>query len=396
MDITSTIPCPPIRWLGAGLLLLAGCVEPYAPAVIDAPTAYLIVDGFLNGNGKTRIKLSRTTTLKATTAPPAERGAKLFVVDNTGTRHALTEQSSGYYLSDSLLLNPARQYQLRITTAANVAYASDLVPLKVTPPIDKLTWQLSGDDLRVALSTHDASGQARYYRWSFLETWEFNSVYSSYLQYNPLRKRIVGRATPVRTCWRTERPFTIKQASSAQLSQNMLTDVPMLTLSGHSERFMVRYSLLVNQYAETAEEFAYYELLRKNTEAIGTLNDPLPTQLTGNVHRLDATTEPVLGYVAAHTQQQQRLFINRQDLAVATGWQFDSFYQNCSTTPAREILADYKPILLPGQTYMFADPGSLPLEVILSGSGDTLGYTGAPAACVDCRLHGSLTRPSFW
>jgi hypothetical protein len=92
-------------------------VEPYVPAVVDAPTSALVVDGFINGNGRTRIKLSRTTSLVTTTAPPVEKGAKLFVVDDTGQRYALTEKASGSYQSDSLQLNPARQYQLRITAA---------------------------------------------------------------------------------------------------------------------------------------------------------------------------------------------------------------------------------------------------------------------------------------
>jgi hypothetical protein len=47
------------RRYGTSLLLLSlgGCVEPYLPEVVDAPTNYLVVDGFINGNGVTRIKL---------------------------------------------------------------------------------------------------------------------------------------------------------------------------------------------------------------------------------------------------------------------------------------------------------------------------------------------------
>jgi hypothetical protein len=120
---------------------LAGCVEPYVPEVLAAPSSYLVVDGFINGNGRTTVLLMRTASVAATGAPAVEKGAKVFIVDDAGTRYALAEPTAGTYRSDSLVLSPARRYQVRLTTAANAAYESDLVPLKVTPPIDKLGWQ---------------------------------------------------------------------------------------------------------------------------------------------------------------------------------------------------------------------------------------------------------------
>ncbi|RZL13514.1 MAG: DUF4249 domain-containing protein, partial [Hymenobacter sp.] len=277
--------------VGLALVGLGGCVEPYVPAVLNAPTSFLVVDGFINGNGRTRISLSRTTNVAAATAPPIEKGAKLFIVDNTGSRYVLSERIPGSYQSDSLLLPTGRQYQLRITTAGNAAYASDLVPLKVTPVIDKLAWQLNEDKVAVNLNTHDDSQQSRFYRWSLVETWEFNAAYRSNLEYFPKPKpgfyRVDARVTPIYTCWRTERRSTIKQGSTAQLSRDALTDFTLVDISTRAERLKIRYSVLVNQYAETAEEFAYYDQLRKNTEAVGTVNDPLPSQLTGNVHRVD-------------------------------------------------------------------------------------------------------------
>jgi hypothetical protein len=105
------------RW-GARLLLvgLGGCVDPYVPDVINASTRYLVVDGFINGNGATRIKLSRTQDIATTTAPAAETKATLYIMSAAGARYALRERSPGFYQSDSLVLSPG-QYQLRISTA---------------------------------------------------------------------------------------------------------------------------------------------------------------------------------------------------------------------------------------------------------------------------------------
>jgi hypothetical protein len=387
------------RRYGTSLLLLSlgGCVEPYLPEVVDAPTNYLVVDGFINGNGVTRIKLSRTATVLATAAPPVEKGAKIDIVDNTGVRYALKENASGSYQSDSLLLNSMRQYQLRISLATGSAmYESSLVPLKTTPPIDDIKWQLDGSQVQLSLSTHDATGQSRYYRWGFIETWEFTAAFESRIEYDPQQKVIIPRITPIYTCWRTEIPTGIKQGSSAQLSQDALTNIALLTLPSQSERFKIRYSVLVSQYAETAEEFAYYELLRKNTEAIGTVNDPLPSQLTGNVHRIDNTAEPVLGYVGAHTVQRKRLFINRAELALPAGWQFDTPYKGCTVDSTAETLFPYDPLSVPyPRTRVFVVPQNIPIDLWVS-NGFIIGYIGSSSECADCRTRGSNVKPSYW
>jgi hypothetical protein len=377
---------------GLTLVCLGGCIESYLPDVSNTSTNYLVVDGFINGNGITRIKLSRTASLATTTIPPAEKSASLFIVDNTGRRYTLTEKNSGNYQSDSLLLDASRQYQLRITTATNATYQSDLTPLKVTPPIDDLNFAVNGTQVGVQLSTHDATGQSRYYRWSFVETWLFHAAFESRLKYNRQTKTVVARDTSLYTCWRTERPSGIRQASTIQLSQDALLNALVLPLSGRNERLQIRYSVLVSQYAETPEEFAYFELLRKNTEAIGTINDPLPVQLTGNVHRVDDANEPVLGFVGAHTTQMRRLFIDRKDLPPQATAQFDSPYTDCIL--GYEFLCDfYIGCISFPNTRFFQQPNAIPIGYTTEGPA---GYLSATPECADCRTRGTLNRPSFW
>ncbi|RZK31070.1 MAG: DUF4249 domain-containing protein, partial [Hymenobacter sp.] len=236
------------------LLALGGCVEPYVPAVLEAPTSFLVVEGFINGNGRTRIMLSRTANLAATATPAIEKGAKLSVVDEAGGRYNLSEKTAGFYQSDSLTLPAGRQYQLRITTAGGATYASALVPLKVTPNFDKLAWTLNGDQVDIQVNTHDANTQSRFYRWSFIETWQFNAGLHSNIEHHgsnpPFPYHVIDvRTTPIYTCWRTERPTTIKQTSTAQLSQDALTNFTVLSILNRAERLKIRYSVLVSQVA---------------------------------------------------------------------------------------------------------------------------------------------------
>ncbi|RZL13513.1 MAG: DUF4249 domain-containing protein [Hymenobacter sp.] len=381
---------------GLALVGLGSCVEPYVPAVLDAPTSALVVDGFINGNGPTTVLLSRTATLAAATLP-AEKGAKLFIVDDMGLRYPLLEKTSGTYRSDSLVLSAARRYQLRITTAGNATYESALVPLKITPPIEKLSWKLASNQVQIGLDTHDPNQLARYYRWGFTETWEFNSSTRSLLEYDAKRDELVLRTTPIYTCWRTEQRSGIRQGNTAQLSEDRLTDFPILDLSARAERVRIRYSVLVRQYAETAEEFAYYDLLRKNTEAVGTVNDPLPSQLTGNVRRVDNVGEPVLGFVSAHTVQTKRLFVDNKDLNLPGDWVYDSPYQGCSIDSLAEEVFPFDPKgPLAPKTRLFNQPGTVPVIFYLTPNKVIRGYVGSSPECADCRLRGSNVKPSFW
>ncbi|GAA4500618.1 hypothetical protein GCM10023172_21140 [Hymenobacter ginsengisoli] len=381
------------------LLGLAGCIESYMPDVVAAPASYLVVDGFINGNGRTRILLSRSLSVGSAEAAPVVRGATLFIADTTGQRYSLRETAvAGTYISDSLQLPTGRRYQLQLTLgtgASAPAYASQLVPLKVTPDFDQLELVHQDGQVRVLASTHDPSGSARFYRWRASETWEFNAPRRSELEV--IGGLVRPRVTPIYTCYRSEQPSGIVQASTASLRQDFLSQQRILAFSDRAERVKVRYSVLVTQIAETAEEFAYYELLRKNTEAVGTVNDPLPTQLTGNVHRVGDATEPVLGFVGAHTVVQRRLFATPASLGLPKDWAFDDPYSSCAFGP--ELVPDpndkislriYRP-----NTRVFKSGDNVPTQYYIV-SGDTLGYEGGPRACVDCRTRGTTVKPSFW
>ncbi|MEJ7663239.1 MAG: DUF4249 family protein [Hymenobacter sp.] len=250
--------------------------------------------------------------------------------------------------------------------------------------------------MQIRLNTQDPTGQSRFYRWHYTETWEFNSLHMSVLEY---RDGIIkDRITPIYTCWRTEQTSFIRQASTASLSQDAVSNLPLTSFSDRAERVRVRYSILVSQYAETAEEFAYLEVLRKNTEAVGTVNDPLPSQLTGNVHRVGSdTSEPVLGFIGAHTVQQKRLFLTLQDLGLPYNWPFDSPYAACTEFNERVPNPDDKPpnIIYIPYTQLFAGPTYVPTYYYVD-NGITLGYLGSKRECVDCRVRGTNVKPSFW
>jgi hypothetical protein len=371
--------------LGIGLLLamLNGCVDRYLPEVISAPARYLVVDGFVNLNGVTIIRLSRTQALAATTVAPAESQATVSILDESGITYPLTEQEPGRYTSANLNLRPEGHYQLRLRTAAGRDYASDLVAARQTPAIDSVTWALTGPNVQIYVNTHDASNNARYYRWDFTETWEFRSAYQSNLEY--VNNKIQPRAEDVYTCWRTENSTAIKLSNTMRLSQDVVAKFPLHAVAANAGRLSRRYSILVRQHAQTAEEYAYWEQLQKNTESLGTLFDPLPSQLTGNVHCLSDAAEPVLGYVGAASSTEQRIFISQNELPPT---RFLTGYESCGTLDT---------VLLANVPTYFGSQVQLPVyPIYLPRSSTLLGYAAGTAECIDCRRRGTNQKPSFW
>ena len=376
------------KWLAslAGLAgLLGGCVEQYLPEAIGTPPDYVVVEGFINLNGVTTVHLSRTRSLQAGAASPAEAKASVAILDEAGTRYPLAEQAAGTYTSASLTLSPSHQYQLRLRTAAGRDYASDLVAGKVSPAIDEVTWAVEPTGIQIYVGTHDATNATRYYRWEYQETWEFYSAFQSSYDYQ--NGQLVPRQDNINHCWHQEVSHAILLNNSSQFSQDVVAKFPLALLATNSERLGVKYSILVQQHAQTAEEFAYWEKLRKNTENLGTLFDPLPSQLSGNVHSLNDASELVLGYVGAGAVAEKRLFIDRsqlpRDLANA---RFVTGYEGCTQLDT---------VAVGNAAYYFGTGARVPVFAA-DGFLPPRRYTAGTPECVDCRLRGTNVKPSYW
>jgi len=370
------------------LLALAGCVDPYMPDVITASRSYLVVDGFINSQGVTQIKLSRTYNLTDGT-PPAEGGATVYIEAEAGGRFPLRESPGGLYRSDALTLDATRRYRLAISTNGGLQYASDFVPVKNTPAIDSIIWEAAADELKIKVNSHDDRNATQYYRWTYEQTWEFAPVVYTGLEYSNFAVRPRTVAFPNR-CWRSTTSSAIKIGKTTNLGQDVVANYVLHTMPNTAEQLYYKYSILVRQHGLTRAEYDYWDLLKKNTESIGTLFDPLPSQLTGNVRCLSNTDELVLGFVSAHSVTEKRIFISRSQLP---RWPLSNGYEGCQQLDS--LIID-PAIPLPSflETY-FGSQQVIPVNEITSGS-SLRGYTASTVDCLDCRRRGTDVRPSFW
>ena len=231
-------------------------------------------------------------------------------------------------------MTSSNKYGLKIMTTGGKAYQSDLVVAKNSPPIDSVYYRIESDGLRVYADTHDPANNTKYYRWDFEETYEFHSSFQSfdYLSTTPI-DTVLPRTLDqhIFICWRGDVSSTILLNSSAKLAKDVITDNPITFIASSSEKIATRYSILVKQYALTTDAYNYFQQLKKNTEKLGSIFDPQPSELPGNIHCVSDPTETVLGYITAGSPAETRIFISNR---VLPAWQSITAYTGCKMDTA--------------------------------------------------------------
>lgn len=370
-------------------LTLIRCKDPYVSPYVSPPTGYLVVDGFISGSGPTRFTLGRTIPVSTNVKPPVETNAHLQVEGDDNSIFTLNELGNGVYGIDTLPLNPAAKYRLRIHTAGNKDYLSDYVPFRNTPAIDSISWSIDNSGVNIYANTHDPSNNTRYYQWQFVETWKYSSAEYSTAIFQKTQPFVVGRSAEdqIYYCWKNNISTSILLGSSVKLSQDVISRQLLTHVSKDDPQLSIKYSIIVNQYALTEDAYNYLTLMQKNTETLGSIFDAQPSYLKGNIHGLSDPTEQVIGFISAGTVQQQRIFIDRSQLPLEWRYIFSCILPDTVVPPDSASIWDF---FGPGRAF-------IPVEMHYNDNGIFDGWTANGANCVDCRTQGgSTTRPSFW
>ncbi len=378
----------------------SACKKPYMPPATSGQKSYLVVEGAINtGTDSTIIHLTHTvplTTPSAASAVP-ETNAAVAVESNANATYPLKETGNGYYVSPGLNLSASGQYRLRITTSANKTYVSDFVPVKNSRPIDSVSFQAQHTGVQLAVSTHDPSDTSRYYRYEFSETWIIHADYFSGLIVQRVPEdMIVQRPVEdqIYTCWSSDQSSDIILGTTEKLTKDVLVNSPVTFIDSHSEKLGTRYSILVKQHALTKQAFQYYLQLSKNTEKLGSIFDPQPSTLTGNIHCITDPAEPVIGFITAGSTTQLRLYVNKSDLPAVEDYRVHPPYDQCFLDSTYYLDPKYHGANTVDSKIFHGN--AIPIAPIGFPGHPPIGYTASAGICVDCTLRGSSTPPPFW
>ena len=359
------------------LLLLNSCITPFIPKEIDNKEM-IIVDGLITDQpGRNTIKLLRSLPPGTNNANfPVVQGCIVTVTDDQGNSFNFTETEAGTYTSDSAEFQGSigRSYTLHINTHSypnNHNYESYPMEMKSVPPIDSVYYEkvtISESDImnymeegcQVYLDTHDPTNQCKYYRWEFVETWEFHPYYT--VQNN--------------ICWISANSELINIKNTSVLDKDNITRYPLYFISNKTDRLLVKYSILVNQYSLNEEEYHYWEQLRKQSEQIGGLYDIIPSSVTNNVYCLDDPNEKVLGYFSVSAKASKRIFVKDHFRGVVNKYTADYCWPD-TIIKNGPISGLNHSVWLIRETYNY--------WIVTHNEG-----------CADCTANGTNIRPDYW
>jgi Domain of unknown function (DUF4249) len=382
--------------------LISSCKKPYAPPIVTSDNNYLVVEGIINtGQDSTFIRLSRTVKISSTTTAKPELNAIITVESDQNNSYSLKEDSDGLYSSPALNLSMINKYRLRIKTANNKEYLSDFVEARSTPAIDSVTYEGKDGGAQIYANTHDPQNKTRYYRWDFDETWQYIAFEQSFYKLGadslPVYRNL-NSSDNLFFCYKSGHSKNVLIGSTAKLTGDVIFKLPVDFIHAESGKVSHGYSILLRQYALTEDGYNYWQILKKNTEQLGTIFDAQPSNLTGNIHCTTNPAEPVIGYLSASTVTTKRAFVDQYKLIL--------------TTP--NYLPPPDASTCPGGTIHVAPESTFKerLQITL-GSGDSVltvaeqpidapaitAYRYTLVECVDCRRKapfGTITKPVFW
>jgi hypothetical protein len=136
----------------------------------------------------------------------------------------------------------------------------------------------------------------------------------------------------------------------------------------------------------TKDWYEWEQKLKKNTEQLGSIFDPQPSQTGGNIHNMTDPSETVVGFIGCSSQTEERIFVDRSQLPAVHVY---SGYELCvqdTVLNAKKPLYDY-----------FGTGFGIPIQPYHDDFGNLTKYYGSAGGCVDCRLKGGSTvQPDFW
>ena len=366
--------------------ILMGCRTPYDPELPATELRLLVVEGYLDTEGlKSELKLSRMVPLSASQTMQPELGAKVTLKGPTGQSYSLLEKGAGVYLFERNI-DESQIYTLEIVLKSGERYLSKSLKPIITPEILGSGFKKDQEGVEVFVTTQ-GTPNADDFLWTFEETWIYRPrIRSPYIYVPELRDvRERTEAEQNSLCFKTQPSPNILLETSSRFQDQLVFQQTITEIPLGDERIMDRYSILISQKGLSSEDVPFWEILKKNTEDIGSIFSPLPSLIGGNIYSLDQGKNPVIGQVSLGVIRQRRIFI---DLSEVSPWNYlDPKFNDCVIGEEAVLKKDYQTI--------FGNGAVLPARPLMVGT-TIVGYYPSARRCTDCSLYASKIRPAFW
>lgn len=344
------------------LLLPLACIEPYKIEVPEGEQL-LTVEGIItNGPGPHVISITRSATygsiFEGLIRPVTQ--ATVAIRDNEGKLTLLTESlnSRGAYSTPlGFQAEIGKSYTLLIETQEGKIYSSTPERIESVPNLEKLSVRTLTIDqegggnprsgIQLIAEVNDPADQNNFYYWRngpsvyILET-RPDLFTPRPSDTNPSRDPQPKACCAV--CYKEE--ISNNQSLFLAIDDNfngLTTQIPVAFIEDDGLRFVNKFRIDIKQLGISQEAYRFLRLVKQQAEISGSIFDPPPATIRGNMISLDNPDEVVLGYFIAAGESVKRIYVDKDDL---------TFKQNkaiipddCLTVPGTSVdaPADWRP-----------------------------------------------------
>lgn len=316
------------------ILPLAACIDPYSVEV-ERGEQLLTVDGFITSEpGPHSIKLTRSDTygsiFEGLVRPVSN--ATVIVRDDLGKVTFLTEDIEDrgvYYTPVDFSAIVGRSYTLQIQLIDGKVYTSLPEMVNSVPEIKNIDVRvikisvegeiLDRSGVQLIAEIDDPEDQNNFYFWrTDKSTYILKTRPDLYTPDPNLRDPPSREPEPKEcciVCFKTE--LLGSQGIYLENDDNfngLNTKVPAGYIEDDGKRFVETLRTDLRQMSISQEAYRFLRLVKQQTEISGSVFDPPPANIRGNIISLDNPEEVVLGYFIAAGETTKRIYIDKSQL----------------------------------------------------------------------------------
>lgn len=312
-------------------LFAVSCIDPFAVDV-ERGEQLLTIEGLVTtGPGPHVIKLSRSATYGSVfqgLIRPVQ-GATVRIKDDQGNSIPVIEDVNKfgtYETSDTFSAVVGRTYTLEILLRTGEVYVSAPEIVEAAPEIKKLSVQtvqipVEGEILfrsgaQIFAEIDDPADQSNFYLWrNSPSIYVLETRPDLFVIRSPNSPPVPAPKACCIVCY--QRELVGNQSlfiAQDETFNGLTTNIPVGFIEDNGRRLVNTFRTDIRQIRITSDAYRFLKLIKQQTETSGSIFDPPPATIRGNMTRLDKPEEVVLGYFIAGGETRKRIYIKRDDL----------------------------------------------------------------------------------
>ncbi|WP_179223014.1 DUF4249 domain-containing protein [Pontibacter ummariensis] len=307
------------------MLLLPGCVDPIEFEQEDQQE-HLVVEATFSNLDSSYVRLSYSQPYRYP-FNKFEENATVYITSEAGEYIPFYHTQSGLYKPEAeARAQIGHTYQLHLQIGPN-SYASKQVKVLEPVPIDSVYTEFAEVEVGIwgarekalmpgykfFVDYTDPGGLINFYRWSVTSVIEVYTQPWDYIDYSCIGCPRPAPKDCCAHCWIYERAQLYK-VQNDRLSDGRKTIHQELHFVPFERDLQAKNKITIYQHAISEEAYNFFKVVEQQQQRTGTVFDPPPSQLKGNIYNVENEDEQVIGFFDASAVSKKEIIINRKNI----------------------------------------------------------------------------------